>query len=64
MPAPFHGFAQMRNGLAHDTYLEAFKISKDKQNFKESFLTDEALEKVEDFKNTCENDIVLYERLA
>lgn len=64
MPAPFHGFQQMRNGLAQDTYLEAFKITKDKQNFKESFLTDEALEKVTDFRGTCENDTQLYERLA
>jgi len=31
---------------SHDTYLEAFKVTKDKQNFKESFLTEEALEKV------------------
>jgi len=35
----------MRTGvLTHDTYLEAFSITKDKQNFKESFLNDEALE--------------------
>jgi hypothetical protein len=36
----------MKAGLTHDTYLEAFLISKDKQNFKESFLTEEAMEKV------------------
>jgi DNA replication licensing factor MCM7 len=45
MPSPFHGFQAMRTGvLTHDTYLEAFSITKDKQNFKESFLNDEALE--------------------
>jgi hypothetical protein len=46
--------------LTHDTYLEAFAISKDKQNFKESFLTEETLEKVSDLKNICENDLQLY----
>jgi DNA replication licensing factor MCM7 len=30
MPTPFTGFQVMRAGLTHDTYLEAFKISKDK----------------------------------
>jgi DNA replication licensing factor MCM7 len=54
----------MRAGLAHDTYLEAFRVSKDKQNFKDSFLTDETLEKVYNFKSVCENDHQLYERLA
>jgi DNA replication licensing factor MCM7 len=47
MPLPFHGFAAMRTGmLTHDTYLEAFQIQKDKQNYKESFLTEAALERV------------------
>ena len=54
----------MRAGLIHDTYLEAFKITKDKQNFKESFLTEEALEKVTNYKMVCESDTQLYERLA
>jgi DNA replication licensing factor MCM7 len=30
MPALFHGFAAMRAGLAHDTFIEAFNITKDK----------------------------------
>lgn len=30
MPAPYTGFAAMKAGLAHDTYIEAFKITKDK----------------------------------
>jgi DNA replication licensing factor MCM7 len=61
MPFPFTGFQAMRTGmLTHDTYLEAFAISKDKQNFKESFLTEETLEKVSDLKNICENDLQLY----
>ena len=65
MPSPFHGFAAMRSGvLTHDTYLEAFQISKDKQNYKESFLTDATLEKVYDLKNICDGDMQLYNRLA
>ena len=65
MPSPFHGFAAMRTGtLTHDTYLEAFQISKDKQNYKDSFLTDDALEKVENLKNMCDGDLQLYNRLA
>jgi DNA replication licensing factor MCM7 len=46
----------MRAGLHHDTYLEAFKVTKDKQNFKESFLSEDAMEKVLNFKITCESD--------
>lgn len=65
MPSPFMGFAAMRAGLlTHDTYLEAFQISKDKQNYKDSFLTDDALEKVQDLKNVCQSDVELYERLS
>jgi DNA replication licensing factor MCM7 len=56
MPAPFHGFQARRAALVHDTYLEAFKVTKDKQNFKESFLTEETLEKVANFKMQCESD--------
>jgi DNA replication licensing factor MCM7 len=55
----------MRTGtLTHDTYLEAFQVQKDKQNFRESFLTDEAQERVQDLKNICDGDMQLYTRLA
>jgi len=30
MPAPSHGFAAMKAGLAHETHIEAYKIIKDK----------------------------------
>jgi DNA replication licensing factor MCM7 len=30
MPSPFMGFQAMRAGLTQDTYLEAFRVSKDK----------------------------------
>ena len=46
----------MRAGLLHDTYLEAYKISKDKQNFKDSTLNDEVLEKIFDIKNTSDSE--------
>ena len=46
----------MRAGLSHDTYLEAYKITKDKLNFKENMLSDEMLERVKDIKNSCESD--------
>lgn len=39
MPAPFVGFKAVRAGLTHDTFIDAYKIVKDKQNFKESILT-------------------------
>jgi len=65
MPQPFHGFAAMRTGmLTHDTYLEAFQIQKDKQNYKESFLTEAALERVQELKDVCQSDTQLYQRLA
>ena len=65
MPQPFHGFAAMRSGtLTHDTYLEAFQVNKDKQNYKDSFLTEAALEKVYDLKSMCDGDMQLYNRLA
>jgi DNA replication licensing factor MCM7 len=50
MPAPFQGFQAMRAGLSHDTFLEAYRISKDKQNFRETFLTEDALNKIFELK--------------
>ncbi len=47
MPQPFFGFAAMRAGLAHDTFLEAYKIEKDKINYRDAFLTDDMAKKVE-----------------
>lgn len=55
----------MRAGvLTHDTFLEAFMISKDKQNYRESFLTDETLEKMQDLKDSSLGEMQLYQRLA
>ena len=50
----------MRAGLTHDTYLEAYKIVKDKQNFKESILTEEMLEKVNDIRSSMQSDMEIY----
>lgn len=39
MPSAMTGFAAMRNALIHDTHIEAYKITKDRQNFKEYMLS-------------------------
>lgn len=54
----------MRSGLAHDTYLDCYEVSKDKQNFKESFLSEENLERVEDIIKSSDSEYILYSRLA
>lgn len=54
----------MKAGLSHDTFIEAFKITKDKQNFKETMLTEEMVEKIFDVKNSCESEYHLYTRMA
>ncbi len=40
----------MRAGLTHDTYLDAFKITKEKQNFRDTLLTEETMAKVNELK--------------
>ena len=64
MPAPFTGFAAMRAGLTHDTYIEAFKISKDKQNFRETILTDTMMDRINEVKASMDSEHQLYTRLA
>lgn len=64
LPAPYTGFAAMRSGLAHDTYLDCYQVNKDKQNFRESFLSEENLEKVQDIINSSSGEYNLYTRLA
>ena len=54
----------MRAGLSHETFIEAFKISKDKQNFKETMLTEDMIEKIFDIKNSTESEFHLYTRMA
>jgi DNA replication licensing factor MCM7 len=55
----------MRAGvLTHDTFLEAFMISKDKQNYRESFLTEHTLGKMDDLRDSSKGEMELYTRLA
>jgi len=44
LPSMATGFEALRAGLAHQTHIEACKIVKDKQNFKEHMLSQEMLE--------------------
>jgi hypothetical protein len=60
MPTPFAGFAAMRAGLTHDTHIEACKIVKDKQNFKELMLSDEMLQKCMELRGGVRSDEELF----
>lgn len=62
MPRPNFGFRVP--GLFQDTFVEAYEITKDKQNFRESYLTEERMEEVMDLKGNCESDQMLFSRLA
>ena len=62
MPQPTYGFK--RSGLFQDTYVEAFQIEKEKLNFRETLLTEERMERVNDIRSTCENDNQLIRRLS
>lgn len=64
MPAPYTGFQGVYSGLNHETFIECYKITKDKQNFKETILTDEMVERIFDIKNSCESELDLYRRLS
>lgn len=64
MPQPFFGYQAMRAGLSHDTFLEAYQIRKDKQNFRETMLTEDMVEKIFDIKNSCESEYLLYTKMA
>lgn len=55
MPSPYTGFAAMHKGLIHDTHIEAYKIVKDKQNFREYMLSEQMMEKVMEIKNSAES---------
>ena len=65
MPSPSSGFRAMKQGLIHDTHIEAYKITKDKQNFREYMLSDEMMTQVREVKNQCGNEeATLFTRLA
>lgn len=60
MPAPYQGFAGMAKGLVHDTHIEAYKITKDKQNFREYMLSESQMEKVMEVRNSAESQEQLF----
>lgn len=62
MPTAFYG--RGRYGLHQDTFLEAFAITKAKENFKDTYLSPEVMEKVEDIRNMCPSDNELLIKLA
>jgi DNA replication licensing factor MCM7 len=64
MPSPYTGFAAIHKGLTHDTHIEAYKISKDKQNFKEYMLSQEMLDRVEEIRNSSESQEQLFQRIS
>jgi hypothetical protein len=51
MPSPQHGFNRNRSMLLHETHIEAYKIAKDKQNYKEYMLSDEMMDRVNEIKS-------------
>jgi len=60
MPTPAHGFEQQRRGLFHETHVEAYKIIKDKQNFKEYMLSDDQMGKVREIIDQCESETAVF----
>jgi hypothetical protein len=46
----------MRAGLAHDTHIEVYKITKDKLNFKEYMMSQEMLKQVMEVKDNAESE--------
>ena len=64
MPAPFTGFRPGgRAGLTHDTFIDAFRIKKEKQNFKETLLSDEMISRVQSLSQSMDEQSFFY-RLA
>jgi DNA replication licensing factor MCM7 len=62
MPTNFYG--RGRYGLHQDTFLDAFQIVKDKENFRETYLSPEIMEKVDDVRGSCQTDTDLLHKLS
>ena len=60
MPTPAAGFSSFKTGLNHDVHIEAYKITKDKQNFKEYMLSEEMMSKVRGIQSACENEQAVF----
>ena len=61
---PFQGFRAITAGLLHDTYLEAFKISRNKKGYKETSLSKEMVEKLKSDTNNQEVYSLLSKSIA
>ena len=62
MPSQYSGMAGM--GLFHETHIEACRIVKDKQNFKEFYLSDEIMKDVNEVKESISDDVERFEKMA
>ena len=62
MPEQHKGFRGMRAGLIHDTYIDVFKILKQKKTYKELNISPELEEEIRQEKTTHKEK--MYERLA
>ena len=61
---PFLGFRAITAGLIHDTFLEAFKITRDKKSYKESSLSTEMVDKLRTERNNREVYSLLSKSIA
>ena len=61
---PFQVFRAITAGLLHDTYLEAFKISRNKKSYKETSLSKEMVEKLKSERNNQEVYSLLSKSIA
>jgi DNA replication licensing factor MCM7 len=61
---PFLGFKAITAGLLHDTYLEAFRITRSKKSYKETSLSKEMVEKLKSERNNQEVYSLLSKSIA
>jgi len=54
----------MAAGLTHDTHIEAYHIVKDKVNFREYMLSEKMMARVEEVRNSTEDETELFAKFA
>jgi DNA replication licensing factor MCM7 len=64
LPTPASGYSAFKTGLNHEVHIEAYKITKDKQNFKEYMLSDERMAKVKEIIASEESETSLFNRIS
>jgi DNA replication licensing factor MCM7 len=64
LPTPSQGYMAFKTGLNHDVHIEAYKIIKDKHNFKEYMLSDERMGRVREIVAQEESEQSLFCRVA